>query len=127
MLEKGIAVSSGLSLIALVIMMQATTPTTIGPLGILIVFILLYVAVLGVLTFLLRGGSYAVARVSRSLTVRRPFQVLSIGRSYYFSSVLALAPVMLIGIQSVADIGAYDVLLVGLFVAMACVYIRKRI
>lgn len=127
MLGKGIAVSSGVALVALVLIMQTTTPTTIGPLGVLVVFVLLYIAVLGVLTFLLYGGSYALARMSRSVTVRRPLQALPLARSYYFSSVLALAPVMLVGIQSVADIGVYDVLLVGLFVVMACVYIRKRI
>lgn len=110
----------------LVIILQTTTPATIGPLGILFVFVLMYVSVLCVLTFLLFIASRVVAKLSSSMTVRRPIQQLSLVKSYYFSSVIGLAPVMLIGMQSVGEVGFYDVVLIVVFVIISCVYIAKR-
>lgn len=126
MLGKVIIISVIGAIVSLAVVLQTTTPTTIGPLGILIVFILMYIAVLGVLTFLLVGSSRLLVKVTAPLTVRRPLQPLGLRRAYYFSSVIALAPVMFIGMQSVGEVGAYDVLLVVLFITMACVYIAKR-
>lgn len=110
----------------LIILLQTTTPATIGPLGILIVFILMYVSVLCALTFLLYAGSGVMAKLSSSVTLKRPLQQLSLGKSYYFSSVIALAPVMLVGMQSVGEVGFYEVVLIILFIAISCVYIAKR-
>lgn len=126
MLARVITVSFVAATMLLVILLQTTTPSTIGPLGILIVFILMYVSALGVLTFLLFTGSRVLARISRSVVTRRPVQPLSLGRAYYFSSVLALAPVMFIGIQSVGKVGVSDIALIVLFVTISCIYIAKR-
>lgn len=126
MLRRVIIGSVLVAVVSLAVILQTTTPTSIGPLGILIVFILMYVVVLGVLTFTLAGGSRLLVRMASTLTVQRPLQPLGLRRAYYFSSALALAPVMLIGMQSVGEVGVYDVLLVALFITMACVYIAKR-
>ncbi len=126
MVGKVLAISFSAAVVLLVVILQTTTPATIGPLGILTVFILMYVSVLSALTFLLFSGSKLVAKASASLTVKRPVQALTLSKSYYFSSVLALAPVMLIGAQSVGDVGIYEVLLIVVFVLISCVYIAKR-
>lgn len=126
MLGKLVAIVSLASAVLLAVLLQVTTPATIGPLGILIVFILMYVSVLGVLTFLIYGASKVGVRLSRGVTVRRPLHPLTFGRAYYYSTVVALAPVMLIGMQSVGNVGVYEVGLVVVFVAIACIYITKR-
>ena len=126
MLGRLLAISCVTAMVLLSILLQTTAPATIGPLGILIVFILMYVSVLGVLTFLLFGISRMVAKLSGSVGLKRPVETLTLNRSYYFASVIALAPVMFIGMQSVGDVGFYDVSLVVLFVVIACVYIAKR-
>lgn len=126
MLSRVLTISLILATMLLVIILQTTTPATIGPLGILFVFVLMYVSVLCVLTFLLFIASRVVAKLSSSLTVRRPIQQLSLVRSYYFSSVIGLAPVMLVGMQSVGEVGFYDVVLIVVFVIISCVYIAKR-
>jgi hypothetical protein len=123
---KVIVMLTLLAVAGLVVILQMTTPATIGPLGILIVFILLYVSVLGVLTFLLFEGSRIIARASRVAKTRRPMQAMSLGRAYYFSTVLALGPVILIGMQSVGAIGFYEVMLVAAFIAIGCIYVSKR-
>ncbi|HEU4715393.1 MAG TPA: hypothetical protein VFS14_01030 [Candidatus Saccharimonadales bacterium] len=127
MLGRAIAISMVGAIVLLAVLLQTTTPATIGPLGILFVFILLYVSVLGVLTFLLFGCSRIIAKLASSIIVRKStIQPLTLGRAYYYSSVLALAPVLFIGMQSVGEVSIYDVVLVVLFVVIACIYIAKR-
>jgi type IV secretory pathway VirB2 component (pilin) len=86
----------------------------------------MYMSVLCVLTFLLFAATGVVAKVSSSMTLKRPFQQLSLRRSYYFASVIALAPVILVGMQSVGEVSFYDVLLIVVFIVISCVYISKR-
>ena len=126
MLGRVVAISMVAAMVLLTIFLQTTRPATIGPLGILLVFILLYVSVLGVLTFLLFGGSKIVTKMVAMFGLKHQAQALTFRRSYYYSSVLALAPVLFIGMQSVGEVSVYDVLLVGLFVVIACIYIAKR-
>lgn len=126
MLGRILTISLTVALMLLVILLQTTTPATIGPLGILLIFVLMYVSVLCALTFLLFFSSRVIAKISSSVTVRRPLQPMSLIRSYYFSSVIALAPVMLIGMQSVGDVSFYEVVLIATFIAISCVYIAKR-
>lgn len=126
MLEKVLAIGLAAASMLLIILLQTTTPTTIGPLGILIVFILMYVSVLCALTFLVFAASRLVVRVSSSFGARRPLGQISFVKSYYYSSVLALAPVMLVGMQSVGVVGVYEVLLIVVFTLISCIYIAKR-
>lgn len=115
-----------LAAVILALILQTSTPSNAGPLGILIVFLLMYVLVLGVLTFVIFWGSRAWSRIVRLIVPKRPIRPLTLVRSYYFSSVIGLAPVIFVGMQSVGEVGFYDVLLVVLFVSVACFYIAKR-
>ena len=126
MLGKIIASSVVVAIAVLVLLLSTTEPATIGPLGILAIFGLMYVLALGVLTFFLYGGSRVVGKVTTSLTLKKPIMPLTLRRSYYFSSVIALAPVMVIGMQSVGGVGIYELLLIALFELIACIYIAKR-
>lgn len=125
MLARTLIVSGIIAAIVLLFFLLVTTPTTAGPLGILGVFVCMYVLVLVGLTFLSWGTYKIVVRLLRPFTVRRPLQPLSLLRAYYFSSVLALGPVMLIGMQSVGGINLYELVLVGLFLVIACIYTAK--
>lgn len=125
MLGRVIILSSSVAIVLLSMLWQTTTPTTIGPLGILAVFILMYLSALGVLTFLIFGINKIIVRVSSPL-IKRTVPAMTIARSYYFASVIALAPVMIIGMQSVGEVGIYELLLVMIFVMIACIYIAKR-
>lgn len=127
MLEKVVALSSVISMVCVVILLYATSPSSIGPLGIFILFILMYTSILGVLTFSLFFASKVIIRSAKLFNAKRPIQPLSFVKSYYYSSVLSLVPVMIIGLQSVGEVGFYEVLLILFFVTFACVYVSKRI
>lgn len=111
----------------LVILINTTTPASAGPLGILGIFLFAYLLSLGVVTYFIYGISRVVAHLSAAFTVRRPIGAFSLRQSYYYGTVIAAAPIMLIGLQSVGAIGVYEVLLVALFVGIGCLYITKRV
>jgi len=115
------------SLCLLTILLNTTAPATAGPFGILAIFIFAYLASLGMTTYFLYGASRVTSHLAAAFTVKRPLRALVFKRAYYYSTVLAAAPIMLIGLQSVGSIGLYEFILVLLFTVIGCVYISKRI
>lgn len=91
------------------------------------IFITAYLAFIGLISFFLFGLSKLVASVSSGMTLRKPIQPVAFKRAYYFSTVLAAAPVMLIAMQSVRAIDVYELGLVIIFEVVACVYVSRRI
>lgn len=126
MLGKVIAASTVIAGIILIILLQVTSPSTVGPLGLLAVFFLLYVIVLGAMTELLWIGSRVIQAIGRRFTSKRPPGRLSLQRSYYFSSVLALGPVMALAMQSIGSFGPYEMALIGVFTAVGTLYVSRR-
>lgn len=126
MLGKVIAIGSVLAVVGLLVVFQITTPSEIGPLGILLVFVLMYIAALGGLTFLILGVNRIIVKVSSSYLMNKKGSAMGMSKAYYFASVIALAPVMIIGMQSVGQVGIYELLLVMLFLTIACIYVARR-
>lgn len=124
MLGKVLAVSSLCALALLSALMQATTPSSIHPLGILAVFVLIYVLALGVLTFFVFEGGRVLQRFYKRGTATHG--EITLRRAYLYASVLSLAPVMIIGIASIGRLDIYQVLLVLLFEGAACFYVARR-
>lgn len=108
-------------------LMQTTNPLQSGPLGILAVFILLYIVFLGLIALLFFFLSKVYVKFSKLIRTRRPSTALSSLQSYYYGSVVALAPVMLIAMGSVGKVGVREGLLVLFFEIIACVYVRQRL
>lgn len=108
------------SFVLLSALVQSTSPSTIHPLGILLVFILLYMVALGVLTFFM----YFVARGINSFRAKK--QQIDLRQVYYYASVIALAPVLALGMRSIGHASIYDMMLIVVFEVIACFYIAKR-
>jgi len=125
MLERIIPAMTITSLCLLIIMLNIITPASAGPFGILVIFISAYLSLLGILTYLLVGVSRVATYLSAVFMTRKPFQRLRLKRSYYFSTIVAAAPVMLIGLQSVGAVSIYSFLLLITFVVIGCLYISK--
>lgn len=127
MLKIIISITSLVSVLMLAVLLNVTTPATAGPFGILAIFIFAYLSSLGVMTFLLYLLNRVLAYVSSLFLTRRPYQALSFKRSYYFSTIIAAAPIMIVGLQSVGATGLYESMLVLVFVIIGCLYISKRV
>lgn len=112
--------------ILLFFILNSYSPTT-GPGVILIVFFLLYIFCFGLIAWLLKIGSWAVGRLSKALKWRKPVELLRLTDAAYYSSIIAMAPVMIVAMHSVGAVSIYDVGLVVLFVAIGAFYIKKRL
>ncbi len=126
MIGRIVGGSSIAAVIILFVLLQATTPSQVGPLGLLAVFFLLYVVLVGLSTLILWWGSKAVALIARPFTSKRPMKPVPLQKSYYYASVLALAPVMLLAMKSIGTLGVYQLVLVGIFLLIGVLYIAKR-
>jgi len=127
MLQKIITLLTIASICLLGIMLTTTTPANAGPLGLLVIFISAYLASLGLMSFFLYGLSRVYVYASTGFQARRPARPMSFRRAYYFSTILAAVPVMLISLQSVGSVTWYEAVLVIVFAALGCLYISKRI
>jgi hypothetical protein len=107
-------------------MLQGTNRSCIGHVGLLGVFFLLYVVALGIVTELLWVGSRGVSWLSRHLRTKRPVGALSVSRAYYFSSVVALGPVIGLAMASIGSLGTYEIFLIIAFIAVGVLYVAKR-
>lgn len=125
-MKRILTVVTLLAAIVCVAMLFMTNPLQSGPIGILAVFVSLYITLVGVIAFLMHGISRLLAhRQALRAVVRRPFEAISLLHSYYYASALALGPVMLLGIGSVSKISITEITLIVIFVVAACIYIRK--
>lgn len=113
--------------IILSLIIQSSSPATIGPVGLLAVFFLLYVIFVGVFTWLLYGLSLLISYVLKPIVLKRPLHSLPISHAYYYASVAALIPIILSAIQSVSRVGIYEVILITVFLVISIFYIRKRL
>ena len=111
MLKIIISIITVLSFCILVILLNTTTPVIAGPFGILAIFIFAYLTLIGIATFFIYGMSRIIAHLSTVFISKKPFEALNFKRSYYYSTIIAAAPIMLIGLQSVGDVGFYEYLL----------------
>lgn len=127
MLPRIIATISLASLCLLSYMVTFTSPADAGPFGLLTIFITAYLTFVGMISFFLYGVNRLALLVLAKGTAKKAVRNFTFKRAYYYSTVLALAPVLLIGLQSVGSIGFYEVGLVILFEIIACVYVGKRI
>lgn len=127
MIKTIISIVTLLSVCLLIVLLNITTPITAGPFGILAIFIFAYLSLLGIITYLLYIVSRMISRFSFVFIPKKPIEVMPFRRSYYYSTIIALAPIMLLGLQSVGTVSIYEVLLIVIFIIIGCLYVSKRI
>ncbi len=127
MLKRSLVIATLISLCLLTAIINLFSPTGIGPVGILILFFSIYTSLLGVVTFLIFYISYLVTYFSTTFTVVRPISRLSFRKSYYYSTVIASAPVMMLALGSVGSVGFYENILIFMFVIIGLIYVSKRV
>lgn len=111
--KRLIPVLSLLAAIVLLVMLNFTTPTGIGPFGVLVFFAAVYVVMLGVAQMIVRFGAKVMKRNLAQ-------------REYLYSAVIAFGPIMLLLAQSLGSLSPMTVGLTVVFVFLACFLIGKR-
>lgn len=115
------------SFVLLFFVLNNSTPATAGPMGVLAVFIGFYIILLSVISYILYYGQHLIKRASKFFYLKKPIKALSWQKSYYYSSVLALGPVIVLGLGTVGKVELYEIILVLIFVVLGCFYIAKRV
>lgn len=126
MLKRIVGISTVVSALLLFLLLQTTTPSTVGPVGLLAVFFLLYISLVGLVAGLAWIFTNGIVAVGKMLAVRRPMSRPKFKQIYYYASVIALAPVMMLAMKSIGSLGLYEVILVLLFIGIALLYVSKR-
>ena len=112
-----IAKTAGIiGIIALVLMLTFTSPTEIGPLGVLVFFTTLYIVIFSVLSTLLQ----IFKRMAfKNETMRR--------KDYLYSAVMAFGPIMVMMARSFGAINLWTLSLIALFLLLAEFLVYKKI
>lgn len=114
--------------VALVFLFNLTDPLSVGPGGILMVFLLVYIFWAGLFFTVLHLGlglaSRMLIKYRRTVTVRS--LQMGVRKAYYIASALAFAPVLFLAMNSVGQLQLRDVGLVLVFMTLIIFYIVKR-
>jgi hypothetical protein len=127
MIAKLLPVLSIISLCILAYLFFSTTPDTVGSFGVLVVFLCLYIVLLGLITSSIFYGARMIRFIGSlfQYTARRP--AISYRHAYYYGTVVALLPMMLIGLQASAVLSVYSAALILAFGILGIFYISKRL
>ncbi|QJU08085.1 hypothetical protein FBF28_00660 [Candidatus Saccharibacteria bacterium oral taxon 488] len=108
-----------------VVLVHTVTPMSVGPLGILAFFVCLYIATASICYLVMAAVKRIAMRVVQHNMYRGLASVTPL-KLYYYASIIGLIPVILLGMQSIGGVTAWDVLLLVLFLSLGCFYVHKR-
>lgn len=103
-----IYIISIVGLAALILMLNLTSPTDIGPLGVLLFFTTVYITFIGVFTLLLQA-------FYRTAFNRKEMR----SKDYLYAAILAFAPIMLLMAWSFGAINLWTVSLIAIFITLS--------
>lgn len=127
MMKRILAVATVASWAILGVLLLTTNPGSVSPAGMLGIFVIGYVSLLGVVTFLLYYGVRGVGALTKISSRRRPHLQLPFRRAYLYASVIAILPMMMMSLRSAGGMSWYEPILVGLFGLVGVVYVAKRL
>ena len=105
-----------IGLAVLIIMLNFTSPTEIGPFGVLLFFTTLYLVFFGVITILMQ------------LFIKIAFKRTDFkNKNYLYAAVMAFGPIMLLMARSFGAVSIFTVGLIVIFLALAEFLVYKRI
>ncbi|WP_285441664.1 hypothetical protein [Candidatus Nanosynbacter lyticus] len=120
-----VAMVAALAATADVVLVHTVTPMSVGPLGILAFFVCLYIATASICYLVMAAVKRIAMRVVQHNMYRGLASVTPL-KLYYYASIIGLIPVILLGMQSIGGVTAWDVLLLVLFLSLGCFYVHKR-
>ena len=115
MLKSIIPVASLISVAVLLVLLNFTTPTSLGPVGVLLFFVLVYMIMLGVATV-----AVVVFRkiLGKKGEMRR--------KDYGCAVILAFAPILLLVNQSLGILNLLTIAIVAVVTFLGCFWVLKR-
>ena len=122
MYKRLIAFLMFLSLVVLLAITQTTAPSKVGPAIVVVVFVLIYIFLTCTLTLLLLFINKIVSKHKSEPSKRSADDMYTL----MYGAVLALAPTVIVAVQSIGQIQAGIYVLITLFVLLALLYVRHQ-
>ena len=110
---------AGISIIglaALTLMLNFSSPSDIGPIGVLLFFTTLYVSVLGIVALIIKAFFYFSMKKTKMS-----------GKDYLYAAILAFGPIMILMARSFGAITPWTTGLIFTFLFLAEFFVYKRI
>lgn len=126
MFTKILIIVGVLSAVCLGYILVSTTPMAAGATGILAVFLLSYIMSVIVLTFFIFVTHRIITKLFYSDRTGSVADDVTLRRSYYFASIVALGPLILVSLRSVGKIGVMEVALVLFLLAIGLLYVSRQ-
>ena len=126
MFKKLLALTGLVSAGVLLLFINTTPPSRAGASGILLVFILIYIVITTITTYLLLTISRLYIIIGKRTKRSYRHTQLSVNKAYQFASVLSLGVMMILGMRSVGAVGLYESALVAVFMLIGCIYVYRR-
>lgn len=126
MLTKILVVIGVAAAIGLGYVLNSTSPVEAGATGVLAVFLLSYIVSVVVLTFFIFLTYKLMLHLFYSDRTGHAGQQLSLRKAYYYASILALGPVILVSLRSVGQAGIVQLLLVLALLVLGCLYVSRQ-
>lgn len=114
MSRRLVPVMSLIAAVVLLVMLNFTTPTGIGPFGVLVFFTTFYMLTFGIALILVKIVGKMLGKNWGS-------------REYLYGAVVAFGPIMLMLAQSLGTMSWFTVALTSLFILLGCFLISKRL
>lgn len=111
--KRLIPVLSLIAAIVLLLMLNFTTPASVGPLGVLVFFLSCYVLVLGIVLMLVK--------IFMKLGGKKMGH-----KGYMYAAVIAFGPIMLLLVRSLGSLSPVTIGMVIMVVCIICFLISKR-
>jgi uncharacterized membrane protein len=115
----GVYLAPFFCLLALGVVLNVTNPLETGAVSILLVFILLYFLILSTLAalFHLFGSVWRMVKPQKPIHMRR---------GYYLLSIVSLAPVLFVALNTLGQLETLEMVLIILLVCLGCFYVLRR-
>lgn len=115
MINRFISFFSLLAALILLLMMVFTTPSGVGPVGVLVFFTMIYVVLFGIMT--------VVVKIFMKISGKKKLFF----KDYLYAGILAFGPILLILLQSFGSLSVFTFPLVVIAVAATCFVVNKRL
>ena len=103
------------SVIVILAMINLTTPTSVGPLGVLVFFTMIYVAIYGVINLIVVAFMKANGKKGGER------------KNHYYAAMISFGPIMLLLIQSFGSLSIITIMMTVVCVMLGCFVINKRL
>lgn len=111
-----------LAVVCLLVVLHSISPLDFGPAGILLVFILIYFVTVSVVFAIF----HALVTILLRLRHSKPLQSRKLRLAYYVITIVSLAPIFLLALNSIGQLELKDFILVALLLGVACFYVLRR-